>query len=704
MLAAVLMLASATLGVTPAEAAQPIEWSTGADNIWDVTTPDPGVRHTGLVRALVRDLVEYNGYMYIGGKFLDVKAPNGTTFSQPYLARFDVDTGVWDDSFRPIVDGMIYAMEITSDGRLFVSGELTGGIALYNANTGARNNTFNPRITNSWGPPAVYDIEVVGNDVYAGGTFTESQGTVLRDLAKVNATSGLLDTGWTPTTNFDDVTPRIGGRNVFGLAVDNARGRVYLAGKFGGINDNMDASYFATLNTTNGDLLTTVPQGLPPGIPNHRESFSMWMMDVQYRGDSVYVGGQGHQTMILNVNTLLPRHTFFSNRGVGDTYAGGDTQVIYLGANTIWSGCHCWGSVGEYELFSYNDEPDGHQTYDEYRQWVIDFRDVNPFGQQKAGGGFAIDIQTEQLVPLSFDVRGQAGAYAISEDSNGRVWFGGQYTKDQASGRVIEGIARFSPVTAPEGPAGLRTTTQTRERIVLNWQRLDGATSYQINRDGANVGTSDNTWHTDRNLTPGTTYTYTVQAVFADGTLSPESTAITTQTVGNPAVGPTGLRTTTQTRERIVLNWQRLDGATSYQINRDGANVGTSDNTWHTDRNLTPGTTYTYTVQAVFADGTLSPESTAITTQTVGNPAVGPTGLRTTTQTRERIVLNWQRLDGATSYQINRDGANVGTSDNTWHTDRNLTPGTTYTYTVQAVFADGTLSPESTAITTQTLP
>ena len=621
LIATVLFLGSVVIGAGPVAAAQPIEWSPNADEIWDVATPDPGVRHTGVVRALVRDLVEYQGHMYIAGKFLNVKAPDGTLSSQPYLARFDLDSGVWDSSYRPVVDGMIYAIEITPDGRLYAAGELTGGIALYDATSGVRDNVFNPLIENSWGPPAVFDIEVVGNQVYAGGTFTYAQGTTLGDLARVDAVTGMLDTAWTPTTDFDTGTPRLGGHNVFGLAVDDARGRVYLAGKFGGINGNLDASYFATLDTADGSLRADVPQGLPAQILNHRQSFSMWMMDVQYQGDTVYVGGQGHQTMILDANTLLPRHTFFTNRGVGDTYAGGDTQVIYIGENTVWSGCHCWGSVGEYTLGSYNAAADGVQTYAEYAAWVRDFRDINPFGQQKVGGGYGIDIETESLVPLRFDVRGQAGAYAIYEDSNDRVWFGGQYTSDGASGRSLEGIARFSPVddVVVQGPTGLRTTRQTRERIVLNWETLDGAVSYRISSDGTPVGDSTSRWFTHLNLSAGTTYNYTVQGIFADGTLSPTSDTLAVTTEGGVVVGqgPTGLRTTRQTRERIVLNWETLDGAVSYRISSDGTPVGDSTSRWFTHLNLSAGTTYNYTVQGIFADGTLSPTSDTLAVSTL---------------------------------------------------------------------------------------
>ncbi len=610
---------SAVVTTTSAGAIAGSEISSTPDIIWDVATPDPGVRHTGQVRALVRDLVEYDGKMYAAGKFLEVVAPDGTTYDQPYLAAFDLETGVWIDSFRPQVDGMIYALEIMPDGRLYASGEMSGGIALYDASTGVRDTSFTPGIENSWGPPAVFDIEVVGNQIYAGGTFSSAQGTALVDLARVDATTGALDTGWLPVTDFDTGTPRLAGHNIFGLAVDDARGRVYLAGKFGGINGDDTASYFATLDTADGSLRTDVPQGLPAGITNHRESFSMWMMDVQFRDDKVYVGGQGHQTMILDADTLLPSHTFFSNRGVGDDYAGGDTQVIFLGTETIWSGCHCWGSVGEYVLGSYNAAPDGVQTFAEYSQWVSDFRFVDPFGQQKARGGFGIDIESETLVPLTFGVVGQAGAYAISEDSNGRVWFGGQYSRDTVNDRVVQGIVRFSPIGAePIGPTGLRSTLQTRDRIVLNWQAVPEATSYEVSRDGVAISNRSSRWLTDLGVTAGTDYTYTVRAQFADGTFSLASEPLAVATAGDPVgASPEGLRSTLQTRERIVLNWERLDGAATYQVLRDGVVVTDQSSRWFTDRSVAAGTEYSYTVRAIFAGGTVGAESAPISVSTL---------------------------------------------------------------------------------------
>lgn len=587
-----------------------VEWESNPDVLWDVTNPDPNSRHTGPVRALVRDMQEHNGRMYVAGKFLDVKAPDGSTRDQSYLAAFDLETGDWISSFRPDVGGIVYAIDIAADGRLFASGEMPGGVELFDANTGAKDPSFNPQIVNSWGPPAVFDIELVGSDLYLGGTFSSSQGTPLANLARVDAASGTLDTSWVPTTQFDFATPRSGGQLVFGLAVDPDRGRVYLAGKFGGINNNTDAAYFATLNISDGALTPGLPQGLPAGIPNHRTSFSMWMMDVQFQDDEVYVGGQGHQTMILNAADLSLSSTFFTNRGVGDTYAGGDTQVIFVGEDTIWSGCHCWGSVGEFEVGSYINAADGVMVYEEYREWVIDFRDVNPFGQQPAGGGFGIDIATETLVPLSFELTGQAGAYAIVEDSNGRVWFGGQYLSDAVTGRRLEGMVRFSrtddvPPVVP-APTGLTSTLQTRERAVLRWDRVPGATSYEVTQDGVALAPSASRWFTALGLDAGTTYDFTVQAVFVDGSRSAATAPLSVTTIGLVVESPTGFRSTLQTRERAVLTWDNMGSGVSYEVRQSGVLISTQTSRWFTALGLDAGTTYEFTVQATYPNGAVS--------------------------------------------------------------------------------------------------
>ncbi len=557
--------------------------------VWDVQTPDEGVRHSGRLRALVFDLQEHDGRMFVAGKFLQVTSPEGRVIDQPYLAAFDLETGAMDETFRPEITGAIYAIALDDTDRMYVGGELDGGVVRLDPATGATDPTFQPDIDLDWGPRAVWDVEVAGGDVYVAGSFTSAQGTAARNFAKYDL-DGALDPTWLPTADLDVVTPRLGGQLVFSLAIDLARDRVYATGKFGGVNGDDRAAYFAVIDPDTGEL-TDDPQGLPPDTLSHRSGFSMWQHDVQFAGSKVYVGGQGHQTLILDAATLQPENSFFTNRGVGDTYAGGDTQVIFVGETTLWSGCHCWGSVGEYPLGSYNDQPDGMMIYEEYRRWVLDFRDVNPFGQQLARGAYGVDLATQELTDTIFSMTGQAGAWALYEDSNGRLWMGGQFLSDPSNGHILSGLVRidFDDDAPVPGPSGLESTLQTRERVVLHWDRVAGAT-YNIYRDGVLIDVDDNEWFTDLGLSEATTYTYSVSSI-TDGVESAPTTPISVTTAGTIVDTPAGLTSTYQSRRRVVIRWDP-EWSTVYEVSVDGTPVGADTDGWYTIFDLQPGTTY----------------------------------------------------------------------------------------------------------------
>ncbi|MEM8924435.1 MAG: hypothetical protein AAGD35_13110 [Actinomycetota bacterium] len=524
---AVLAAFAAIVAVLPVAAQG--EWSAKADRIWDVTDPDPNVAYMRPIRAIVWDIEQLGDRVYVGGRFLSVKSPRGETFSRPYLAAFDLESGAWIDGFQPQLDGAVYAIDTTADGRLVVGGEMTGGVVKLDPISGATVGGFTAGITKGGGKPGVTDIEVVGGDLYAGGSFSRAQGVWLGGLAKLDAATGAIDRTWTPTADLDTVAPRGAGRLVFGLAVDPSRDRVYVAGKFGSISGNTDAAYFATLDTTTGAPRTDVPQGLPAGVLYHSH-YSMWQHDVQWAGDKVFIGGQAHQTVIMNADDLRAEQSFYTNRGVGDRYSGGDTQVIHVGRNTVWSGCHCWGSVGEYPIGHNIADPEGRMTLSEFYSFASEFGRTAPFGQQDVNGMYGVDLTTGQLVDVNFSVRGRAGAYAILEDTNGRVWFGGQFTGDPDGGHEIHGLFRSSPAPGVMGPTGLRSTMQTRERVVLTWDRYADAVSYEISADGVVIGTKTNRWFTHRDLPAGTGRRYTVTAILPDGSRSPASNPVEVST------------------------------------------------------------------------------------------------------------------------------------------------------------------------------
>lgn len=91
------------------------------------------------------------------------------------------------------------------------------------------------------------------------------------------------------------------------------------------------------------------------------------------------------------------------------------------------------------------------------------------------------------------------------------------------------------PDDPPEAPVGLTVTATTATTVSLTWQAVATADSYAVFRGGSEVGTSTASSFTDRDLSPDTTYTYTVRARNAAGSSDDSaSVSATTQDEDDP--------------------------------------------------------------------------------------------------------------------------------------------------------------------------
>ncbi|MFE4974290.1 PHB depolymerase family esterase [Kitasatospora sp. NPDC056651] len=119
------------------------------------------------------------------------------------------------------------------------------------------------------------------------------------------------------------------------------------------------------------------------------------------------------------------------------------------------------------------------------------------------------------------DQCGAAGAYFLDTVCSG--YYTAQFWGlDGGSGPTTPGLP---------APTGL-TATATAGSVTLAWQAVSGAASYQVFRDGAQVGSPTGTAFTDGGLAAGTTYGYTVAAVDASGAVGARSAAVPATTPG----------------------------------------------------------------------------------------------------------------------------------------------------------------------------
>ncbi len=215
----------------------------------------------------------------------------------------------------------------------------------------------------------------------------------------------------------------------------------------------------------------------------------------------------------------------------------------------------------------------------------------------------------------------------------------------------------WSPTTAttvPAAPSDLDDGTPTSTSITLSWTAVTGATGYEVKRSpGSETPTAvTDTSHTFPNLTADTAYTLYVRAKNSGG-----DSAWTPLSAKTARAEPSDLKATA-TSTSITLSWTAVTGATGYEVKRSpGSETPTAvTGTSHTFPNLTANTAYTLYVRAQDSSGA---PSVWVPLDALTAP-VAPTNL-TITAARLQITLRWDRVTGATSYEVKYHGGPIAT-------------------------------------------
>ncbi len=255
--------------------------------------------------------------------------------------------------------------------------------------------------------------------------------------------------------------------------------------------------------------------------------------------------------------------------------------------------------------------------------------------------------------------------------------------------------------------------------IQVTWQAASGAAKYKVYRKDASntvwrvIATVTGTSYTDKSGTAGTKYSYTVRGVAADGkTLSPgfDRTGVSaTMPTASTTPAKVVLVSAKADSAGILVTWQKATGAHAYRVYRkDAVNSkwtvvakSVRDTEWK-DITAAKGTKYTYTVRAVADDGvTLGGYDTVGKAATVTASPTTPANvtLGTATAGKNGIVVTWSYAADARTYRVYRKApgdtkwvAVANVNGKSW-TDKNVTSGVKYSYTVRGVNANGKLSP-----------
>ena len=255
--------------------------------------------------------------------------------------------------------------------------------------------------------------------------------------------------------------------------------------------------------------------------------------------------------------------------------------------------------------------------------------------------------------------------------------------------------------------------------IQVTWQAANGAAKYNVYRkDAVNtkwtvIATVAGTSYTDKSAKAGVKYSYTVRGVAADGkTLSPSYNK-TGVSATIPAASATPAKVVLVSAKAdsagILVTWQKANGAHAYRVYRkDAVNSkwtvvakNIRDTEWK-DITAVKGTKYSYTVRAVADDGvTLGGyDSAGKSTMVTASPTTpANVTLSAATAGKNGIVVTWSYAADARTYRVYRKApgdtkwvAVANVNGKSW-TDKNVTSGVKYSYTVRGVNANGKLSP-----------
>ncbi len=195
----------------------------------------------------------------------------------------------------------------------------------------------------------------------------------------------------------------------------------------------------------------------------------------------------------------------------------------------------------------------------------------------------------------------------------------------------------------------IKDFSSTDTTISISWFKVSNADSYQVVFNGDTFDTY-NTSMTFKNLDPDRAYTIKVRG-FNDkgyGSYSGEETVITDEAVVLSLPVPVNV-TASSTSSTIKLAWDQVQGASSYEININGKLITTRLLTY-TFTGLEPDTNYDYMIRGISDTGVgLFSDLDSIRTL-VGRPGK-VSGLKATT-TEAQVLISWDDLEGATSYEI----------------------------------------------------
>ena len=234
--------------------------------------------------------------------------------------------------------------------------------------------------------------------------------------------------------------------------------------------------------------------------------------------------------------------------------------------------------------------------------------------------------------------------------------------------------------------------------VKISWSKVKGAVKYRIYYKGSKGWTrladTTSTAYTDKAVSSGKTYTYTVRCINSSATKFTsgyDSKGKSVKYISAPKITKAE-----SVNGGVKISWNKSNGAEKYRVYYKGSKGWTkladTTSTAYTDSKVSSGKTYTYTVRCINSSATKFTsgyDSKGKSVKYISAPKITKAE-----SVNGGVKLTWSKVNGAEKYRVYYKGSKGWTRladiTTTSYTDSKVSSGKTYTYTVRCINSSAT--------------
>ena len=250
--------------------------------------------------------------------------------------------------------------------------------------------------------------------------------------------------------------------------------------------------------------------------------------------------------------------------------------------------------------------------------------------------------------------------------------------------------------------------------VKVTWGNVSGAAKYRIYRKSGSgswtkIGDTTSVTYTDKAVSSGSKYTYTVRCLNSAATVFTSSFDSTGKTI--TYIAAPVLSKVENVNGGVKVTWAKSAGAAKYRVFRktgtgSWAKLGDTTALTYTDKTAKSGTQYTYTVRC------LNNEATAFTSSFDGTGKtityIAAPVLSKVENVNGGVKVTWAKSAGAAKYRVYRktgtgSWAKLGDTTALTYTDKTVSSGSKYSYTIRCLNSAATAFTSSFDATGKTI-